>query len=122
MDWIELESLKLLTANIILPAVLSTAASIIYGIRRGWKGIADFLACWSTASFMGVLTHWTCDHYGITGTLAAVIISMAALLSHLVMDIVFHPAIKDAMTKRLVREIASLGARKTAKDFEGGNV
>lgn len=118
MIGIEQESILVLTRDIVLPIILSTVASVLYVIRSGWKGFADFAACWFTACFCGVMGHWVAMHYGITGNMNAVIVSMTALLSHLIMDILFHPQIREAIKRRLINEILTRGVALTKKERE----
>lgn len=109
MHWLSNDTLQFLSRDILVPLILSTVATLIYLLRSGWHGIANCLASWCIACFVGVLTHWTLSHYGIGGTIGAVIISMAALLSHMVMDIIFHPQLREAVKKRLAYEVMTFG-------------
>lgn len=108
----EQEALLFLTRDLLLPVILSTVACIVYVIKCGWKGFTNFISLWCIACFCGVMAHWCAMHYGITGNLNAVIVSMSALLSHFIMDILLHPQVREAVKKRLVREILTRGCRQ----------
>lgn len=112
MIWLEGDWLAIMVENVVLPAILSTVATLIYVIKCGWHGLLDFLAKWAIASFTGVLAHWTALHYGITGALNAVIISMSALISHMLMEVLFNPQIMDAIKERLLHEIKTRGLNR----------
>lgn len=98
-----------LLVGIVAPIILSTVATIIYLVIHGWRGICNALSTWGISCFMGVLAHWACLEYAVSGTLSAIIISMSALLSHTILDILFHPQIRKAFMQRLTLEIHTRG-------------
>lgn len=91
---------------------LSTVGTVIYLVIHGWRGIASLFSTWAISCFVGVLAHWACIEYAISGNLSAIIISLSALLSHLVLDVLFHPQIKKALVQRLMLEIHTRGRAK----------
>lgn len=89
--------------------ILSTVATLIYLAIHGWRGICNALITWGISCFAGVLAHWGCLEYSVSGTLSAIIISMVALLSHTILDVLFHPQVRNAFLKRLTSEISTRG-------------
>lgn len=102
-------SIGFLVENIVLPVILSTVATIIYTIKNGWRGIRNFFATWCIACFAGVCASWGIAHLNYNPSLNALIISMTALLSHLILDVIFHPEIRNAIRRRIVNEISERG-------------
>lgn len=95
--------------------MLSSVATLIYLVVHGWRGFINFFSTWALSCFMGVLAHWACIEYAVSGALSAIIISMTALLSHTVLGVIFHPQVQKALRQRIVLEIHTRGRAKTER-------
>lgn len=112
------DGLEAIMAGVVIPIILSTAATVVYVSKCGWHGIRHFFSCWCISCFMGVCAHWLLEHLQINSTLSALIISMSALLSHAILDILFHPKLRAAIIRRLNYEISTRFSNGNSKSRE----
>lgn len=98
--------------------LLATASALVHVIFGGWKGFRHFLSVWVVAIFAGIMAQWGCQHFGIAGPAMAAIICSASILSYVIMGVLFHPAITDAIVARIKMEIQTRG-RSGSRNNEG---
>lgn len=85
--------------------ILALAAAIFQLVYGGWRGVRHALSVFLSALIFGVMAGWICQHYHLDWLTTAAITAGACVLSNAIVNIIFHPAISDAIVRRLADEI-----------------
>lgn len=110
MNDILLKGYEELLEGILIPLLISLAASFVRVSLYGWHGIKDYAASLCAGSFAAVATSWVLQTYAIPLPIHSTIVGLAAIIGKDTLSLLLSRRLLSrlaiAARRRLIQEIA----------------